>query len=149
MLSRDYRDIIAGGLLCAFGLFSSLYASTSYNLGTFSNMGPGMFPSLLGGLLIVFGILTVVPALFRSGEAPAPDLRVAACVFLSIAVFAATINRLGLAPAALLLIVTASLSDRRLSLVGLAALSTCLIVFSVLVFIVGLRMPISIARWPF
>ncbi len=40
-----------------------------YRMGTAARMGPGYFPTLLGGLLAVLGLTLAVPALIRDGEA--------------------------------------------------------------------------------
>ena len=47
LLSRDYRDIIAGGLLMAAGVWMALYAQGTLDLGSVRRMGPGMFLSLI------------------------------------------------------------------------------------------------------
>ena len=54
------KDIWAGLMLIGIGAAAMLIAR-NYPFGTALRMGPGYFPTLIGGLLIVFGL--VVPGL--------------------------------------------------------------------------------------
>ena len=61
----DAREVGAGALFMAFGAAVLVYAQ-QYDLGTATQMGPGYFPSLLGGLLMLLGAIAM-----RAGLAPA------------------------------------------------------------------------------
>ena len=52
MYARDWRDVIAGGLLGLGGLAIAAYAVSHYSLGTLQHMGPGMFPAATGVVLV-------------------------------------------------------------------------------------------------
>lgn len=148
MQTRDYCDIIGGAVLVLLGLFCAIYAARGLPLGTVSHMGPGMFPMALGFLLAGLGALVFVPALFRSGHLPRPEYRPMIAVLVSILLFAFSIRALGLIPAVVLLTFVASLADNRLGLVGTAILSATLSLSAVLIFIVGLGMPLRPFVWP-
>ena len=60
------KDVWAGVMLITIGAAAILVAR-NYPFGTALRMGPGFFPVILGGLLIVFG-LTILAVGLRSGE---------------------------------------------------------------------------------
>ena len=53
------RDLAAGGLLTAFGALTA-WESSRYAFGTLGRMGPGYYPALLGGGMVVVGLLIVL-----------------------------------------------------------------------------------------
>ena len=63
---RNNRDVWAGVMLIVTGAAAVIIAR-DYAFGTALRMGPGYFPSVLGGLLVLFGLLMeyagFVPAL--------------------------------------------------------------------------------------
>ena len=63
------KDIWSGLMLIAIGAAAILVAR-NYPFGTALRMGPGFFPVVLGGLLIVFG-LTILAIGLRQGESMA------------------------------------------------------------------------------
>src|ERR1043166_5554405 len=63
---RSNRDVWAGVMLIVTGAASVIIAR-DYAFGTSLRMGPGYFPSVLGGLLVLFGIYLVASGL-RSNE---------------------------------------------------------------------------------
>ena len=62
------RNLVRGLFLCAFALAFGLGAMR-YPIGHFANAGPGLFPLMVSGLLLVVGLVTVVRARF---VAPVP-----------------------------------------------------------------------------
>ena len=62
----DNKDFWAGVFLIAVGA-AAIFIARDYTFGTALRMGPGYFPSVLGGLLILFGLYTLAAGL-RSGE---------------------------------------------------------------------------------
>lgn len=149
MLSRDYKDIVGGGLLVVFGLVFSWYAAEHYDLGTLRRMGPGMFPMALGLVLAAFGVLLIVPAFFRQGVMP--EIRVWTPIFVlaGVAAFTMTIRPFGMIPAVIAVIVISSLAELKIRPVSLFLLTTTLCLLSWLIFRVGLGLPIAMFRWPF
>jgi putative tricarboxylic transport membrane protein len=149
VLRRDYRDIIGGCAVIALGLWTAVQAWLEYPLGTVTHMGSGMFPAGVGVLLAVTGALVVVPALFRAGPAlPKPDFRSFFFVLLSLIVFAVAVNTVGLIPATLALIVVAVLADNKLGIVATLVLAAVMAAVAVLVFQIGLGIPLDPIKWP-
>jgi hypothetical protein len=149
MHTRDYRDLVGGGLLIALGLWAGFHAIANFDVGTVSRMGPGMFPASLGFLLAGLGAVIALPALFRSGEMPTVDWRPMLVIMLGVLVFALTVTRLGMVPAIVLLTLISVFADTKLRLVGGVILSVALSLIAYLIFRVGLGIVLEPFRWPF
>ena len=63
---RNNRDFIAGLLFIVLGALAVVLAR-DYPIGTTMRMGPGYFPTVLGGILFLFGV-TVLARGIRLGE---------------------------------------------------------------------------------
>lgn len=148
---REYRDVLGGVVLIGMGAFAAVYAGSSYSLGTLRQMGPGMFPVILGCVLFGLGVLVLVPALIRAVPATDAAARVEwqplVMVALSVAVFALTIDHLGLLPAVMLMTLCAAFADNRLKLPGAVLLGGFLAALAILIFKVGLAIPVNIVEW--
>lgn len=149
LYQRDGRDLIAGMLMIVIGVFSALYASQHYPVGTVTRMGPGLFPTTLGYLLAAIGALIAIPAWFRSGSLPKPEGRPLLFVLLGTLVFALTVERIGVVPAIFLLTGFAVLADNKLGIIGTLVLAAALSAAAVLIFLFGLGIPIQPFKWPF
>ncbi len=149
MLQRDYRDIVAGSVLCLLGAFVALYCAIHYNLGSLTKLGPGLFPAALGVFLAVMGAAIAGLALFRQGQKVTVEVRPAVAVLVSLAAFAMTIESFGLIPAISLLTFVASFGNDRLRLSRAVGLAVALSAIATLIFRVGLELPVDAVRWPF
>ena len=58
-LSFSMRDLICGLFFIAVGLFFAIQAY-GLDIGTAFKMGPGYFPLVLAGLLVIFGIIVII-----------------------------------------------------------------------------------------
>lgn len=148
MYSRDYRDIVSGGVLTVFGAWFAWYAITHYGRGTMTNVGDGLFPAALGTILAFLGLAIVLAGLRREGSKFGFRFREPVFVILGVAGFALTIGSFGLVPAIVVLTVLASLADLNVRPLGLAALCLVLCLLVYLIFVVGLKLAIPIAAWP-
>jgi len=148
MFSRDYKDIIAGAVLLGLGLFASVYGMNTMKMGTVAQMGPGFFPVTLGFILSGFGIAIFIPAFFRSGESPQPDLRSFLAVAASLLAFGLMVRPFGLLPAIFTLTIIASFADSKLALWRAALLGLALSAMAVLIFRFGLGLQIRLIAWP-
>lgn len=139
------KDFWTGVIYIVVGILAVVIAR-NYALGSAARMGPGYFPTVVASLLVIVGTIIVVRSFLREGEfvdrlAWKPIL----LVLGSIIAFGLLVNRAGLViAAAVLLFGSAAASERfRLSwfpLLGFMAL----IAFCVLVFIIGMRIPMPI-----
>jgi len=146
--SRDGRDIVGGALLMVIGLAFAIYGASNYNLGRVANMGPGMFPTVLGVMLAITGLLILIPGLLRkSGEWPKPELRPLFFVMAGTVAFALSIGRLGIIAAIFLLVGLCSEADGRLGWIARFLLASGLSVAVLLIFVHGLGIPIRVLPW--
>jgi hypothetical protein len=150
MRGRDYSDILGGLLLVAIGLFAAMYASSRYEIGQITEMGPGMFPTTIGYTLAGLGVLIAIPAFFRAGTLPVPDWRPLFAILGGVLVFALTVDHVGMVPALLLLIGAAvAANDRMMKPLPALVLAVVIITGAVLLFRVGLGIPLPLFKWEF
>jgi hypothetical protein len=138
---RNNKDLWAGAMLIATGGASVLIAR-DYPFGSTFRMGPGYFPSVLGGILVLFGLSLIVKAL-RSSEKIADgwSLRALIVVPLSLVLFGWLMDHAGFVPALVVLIFGAAAGGGEFKFVEVALLTVTLTVLSVLIFSVGLQLP--------
>lgn len=118
-----------------------------YRFGTPARMGPGFFPTVLGGILAALGLSLTIPALFRSG-APLPGLglRPLPTILVAIVVFALLLQPLGFVAAAVVLVLISGLADPELRPIESVGLALLLTAFSVGIFAMLLGLPLNL--WP-
>ena len=145
---RNNRDVWAGAMLIGTGAVSVIVAR-NYPFGTSLRMGPGYFPSVLGGLLVLFGVYLIASGL-RSNEKIAGNwsLRALVVLPLSLVMFGLLMEYAGFVPALMVLIVGSAaagsefkLTEALMLAVGLTAFAVGLTAFCVALFIWGLGLP--------
>jgi hypothetical protein len=146
MKLRSRRDFFAGLIFLAFGALAAIVAR-DYPIGSAVRMGPGYFPFVLGCILAGLGLVILARGLLRHGPAPERTYwRPLILVLGAIAVFAFSVESLGIALATALLVgigATASPESRRLES---AILVVVLVAFTLGVFVYGLKLPFKV--WP-
>jgi len=138
---RNNRDVWAGVMLIITGATAVIIAR-DYAFGTALRMGPGYFPSVLGGLLVLFGLYLVAQGL-RSREQIEGNWSPRALVVLplSLVLFGLLMEYTGLIPALMVLIVGSAAAGREFKLVEALVLAAGLTAFAVVLFIYGLGLP--------
>lgn len=142
---RSPKDLGAGLLYVALG-GAAVIMARDYDFGTAERMGPGYFPSLIGGCLILIGVASILrSSIVFGGGVPAFAWRPFILIGASVVLFAAALPRLGLIPALVILLLVAALARpaARLSLMGAGA-AALLIAFCALVFVKGLGLSMSL-----
>ena len=135
------KDFGAGVMFIAFGA-AAMFIARDYRFGSAMRMGPGFFPTILGGILVVFGVCITAVGLLR-GEKIQERLSIRALVLLplSLILFGLLIQRAGFIPAIVLLIFIAALSGRQFRFLEVLVLTGILVVATVSLFIWGLGLP--------
>ena len=114
-------------------------------MGSALRMGPGYFPTILGGLMLVLGIATFVRGLAFSGE-PMERVRARPLLFIlgAVGLFAVTIEAAGIIVATLgtVAVATAASTDSRPHEV--AVLLVVLLALAVGVFTYALGLPFKL-----
>lgn len=135
------KDFWAGMMFLAIGGVA-MFSSRSYPLGTTLRMGPGYFPTLLGAILILFGIYILVRGL-RGSEKIQGNWSPRALIILplSMVLFGLTMHYAGFVPAMAVLIFVSAASGGNFKFVQILLLTIFLSLLSVAAFIWGLGLP--------
>jgi hypothetical protein len=146
MFIRAPKDFWSGLMFLAFAGVA-LLAANGYSMGRGGRMGPGYFPTLLGCVLALLGVILVVRSFAIRGEAIEriqlrPLLVLTGCVIL----FGLTIQSLGLVIALSLTTFAAAFAGREVRLKEAVLLSCGLTFVAVMIFVFALRLPLPI--WP-
>jgi hypothetical protein len=138
---RDNKDFWAGMMFIGIGA-AAMFIARNYPYGTTLRMGPGYFPSLLGGILILFGIYIMVSGL-RSNEKIKSSWSVRALIVLclSMLLFGILMKHAGFIPALVVLIFGSAAAGRKFKFIEVLLLTVFLSGFSVVVFIWCLGLP--------
>lgn len=142
---RALKDILAGSVFIAFGLFFAL-VSLTYEVGSPLNMGPGYVPLVLGGALVLLGLVIVAKG-FVAGEGDAIGTipwRSAALIVAAIVFFGITVRGLGLVPSLFVATILAAFAGFRTGIIPAVVISAGLTVLCVLIFFVGLQLRVPL-----
>ncbi len=133
------------GLLYLFFGGSAMIIAQGYPLGTATKMGPAYFPTVLGGILILIGLISLARSFIQTG-APIEKfaLKGLALILLSTVLFGVIVRGAGLAVALPLLVIISSLGSRGMKWLPRFLLALSLTVFCVLVFLKGLGIPLAV-----
>jgi hypothetical protein len=128
---------------------SAVASARDYGLGTAFRMGSGYFPTVLGGLLVVIGLVSLTRAALRAGE-PLPPLRLKGLLAVTAATlaFGVLVRGAGLVVALPLLVVGSAAASARFRWGPALALAAGLTLFCTGVFLKGLGVPLPVlGRW--
>lgn len=137
----DQTDLISGVVFILLGLFFGVQ-SLGLELGTSLRMGPGYFPLVLSGVLILLGIVVLArSAVAQNG--PMGELAWRGMLFILPApvFFGLTVRGLGFVPALFLTALIASGASHKMTLPKALLLALAVTVFSTLVFSYALGLP--------
>ena len=159
----DNKDFWAGLMLIATGA-ATMYIARNYAFGSTLRMGPGYFPTVLGGILILFGLYILVSGL-RSRPPPNPppqsasktrvnalmpgeggeggswSLRALIALPVAFVLFGVLMTYAGFVPALLVLIFGSALASPQFKLAEVLLLSVILTALCVALFVWGLGLP--------
>lgn len=139
------RDLGSGALIFAIGAGATLLG-LQYPIGTLADIGPGLFPTAIGILLALTGLVIAATRLnirFERSDA-APDWRGWGCIVGGILAFAVLGLYFGLAIASFAIVFISALGDRNNSIPQAAMLAVAMVVVSIVVFwwALQLQMPL-------
>lgn len=142
-LIKNPRDFWAGVMFTTLGAaFAGI--AFSYKIGTAARMGPGFFPVVLGGILIILGVVILLGAL-KGRQAEGVSKFHWGPIFWvlgSIVMFGVLLKILGMLLAGFLQVFIASYGGPEFKVRTTIVLGLCLVIFCALVFVVGLKLPI-------
>lgn len=144
-LKNAPKDLGAGAVFVALGLAFALTART-YEVGSALQMGPGYFPLVLGGMLVVLGLLIVGKAFIapETGELGPVPWRAALLLVAALLFFGFAIRGLGVVPTLLVSVLLAALAGPKMRLLPALFISVALTALSVAIFIYALQLPLPL-----
>ncbi len=144
---RNNKDFWSGLMFFTIGA-SSIFFARNYPFGTGLSMGPGFFPIVLGGMLILFGIYIMMRGL-RINEQIEGDWSIRALIMLPLAMvlFGILMTVLGFIPALVALITVSTVAGRECKFVDVLLLNVLLISLSVALFVLGLGLPYPLIKF--
>jgi len=144
------RDYYGGALMVLLGGVTVLQ-SASYEIGTLTQMGPGLYPAALGVMLALTGLAIALNARFvepeEGSDALPPEWRGWFCIVLSIIAFILAGTYGGLVPATFAIVFISALGDRENTIKGAFLLSLVIVAVSVVVFWWALDLQLPLFRW--
>lgn len=140
-------EIAAALVVGTIGVFI-LWVGSGYSFGTARRMGPGFFPVAIGAVLTLLSVALTVEALKAPpSEESSASWRPLVMVVLGIASFAILIERAGMVPATLCLIVLGALGERPVRLFETLLVAAVVAAGGAFIFIYALGLPLSTIRW--
>ena len=141
---RHPKDFWIGIIFLFFGI-AAVFIARDYSMGTAGRMGPAYFPSVLGGLLSLVGLIGVVRSFLRPGEAVGKfHIKNLLLVLVAVLLFGFLMRGAGLVPAALVLIVMSAYASPKFTWGATLLLAIGLTIFAVVLFVKLLGLPIAI-----
>ena len=143
---RYNRDFFAGLFYILLGTLG-MFMARDYPFGSALRMGPGYFPSVLGGMMIAFGVAVMAMGVKNNEKMKAGwSFRALIVLPLSTVVFGVMMEEAGFIPALLVLIPLSAAAGREFKVVEIALLTIGLTVLSTLLFIKGLGLPYPLIK---
>jgi len=132
------RDFWAGMMLITIGV-AAIFIARDYPAGSALRMGPGFFPTMLGGIVILLGFGVMVTGM-RGKERIRAVFSPRALVALPLALilFGVLMERAGFVPALAVLIFGSAAAGREFRFVEVLLLTVLMTALSAVVFIWGL-----------
>ncbi|HEX9445870.1 MAG TPA: tripartite tricarboxylate transporter TctB family protein [Candidatus Binatia bacterium] len=141
---RNPKDFWTGVIYIAIGA-SAVLIAREYGMGTAFKMGPAYFPTVLGGLLMLIGLLSLARSFLRPG-APVTGFTIKglATVVASTLLFGFIVRGAGLVVALPALVLVSGYASPEFRWGTALALAAGLTVFCVAVFLKGLGVPLPV-----
>lgn len=143
-IRNNAKDFLTGVIYVIVGVVAALL-SRDYGMGSAVKMGPGYFPTILSGLLVVIGAVSIVRSFLKSG-APLGSIAWKGLFLVTAAtvLFGLVVRGAGLVIALPILVLVASVASARFRWHHVLAMAAGVTVFCILVFQIGLGVPLPI-----
>lgn len=150
---KNPQDFWCGLLFLALGALA-IYWSRDYDMGSALQMGPGYFPTWLGGILMGFGVVIGGLAFRIEGDGSEGlglsewALRPWLVLTAALAIFALMMEAdIGFVPSLIVLIIGCALAHKDVHWRETMVLSLCVTAGAVAIFSFGLGMPYPLFWW--
>jgi hypothetical protein len=145
-LIRAPKDFWSGVIFLIFGL-SAVFIGRDYTMGSAGRMGPAYFPTILGWLLAAAGAISVVRSITTKGDSEGLGrfaVKELMLVVVATVLFGVLMRGAGLVAAVIVLVLMSGYASTKFKPLPFVAVAIGMAVFTVLVFIVGLGLPMPI-----
>jgi hypothetical protein len=150
-MNVNIKDLGAGAIFVFFGLLYGSIAWFGLPIGQALNMGPGYFPVVLSGIILVLGVWIAGRGFIDTeGREPFGVVPWRGVIMLGLAtiIFAACAEQLGLLPGVFVTTFIATMANSKVKPLRAAFTSLCIALFCTAVFGYGIRLPIPvIGEW--
>jgi hypothetical protein len=146
MKINDAKDFWSGVMFAAFGVFFMAFAR-QYDMGTAARMGPAFFPTMLGALLLLLGIVIAVKGMVAKtsdGKVDRFHFKPLLLVLGAVVAFGMLLQPAGLIGALAALVIISSLGGDEFRLRDVLLLTVGLAVLVLIVFIYALGMTVPV-----
>ncbi len=146
MKINDAKDFWSGVMFAAFGVFFIFFAR-HYDMGTAARMGPAFFPTMLGALLLLLGIVIAVKGVVAKtsdGKVDRFHFKPLLLVLGAVVAFGLLLQPAGLIGALAALVIISSLGGDEFRLRDVLLLTVALAVLVLIVFIYALGMTVPV-----
>jgi len=147
MLIKSPKDFWSGAVFTAAGLFIGIYGVTHYAYGSALRMGPGYFPTWLGSITAILGLIVFVRSFVLDGP-PVPKINWRPILFIIIGcvLYGYILKPAGLMIATVVLTAVSALGGHEFKWKEVAWLSLFMAFLSWMIFVWGLKLPFPM--WP-
>lgn len=143
---KNRKDLYSGLIFVFFGGFFAVLAR-NYPMGTALRMGPSYFPTILGSLLVILGVIIALRSLVVAGEKISPiGYRPLLLILTAVIVYGLLLDHLGLVIATVALVFISALGGHEFHFKEVLILTALLVALSVGAFVYGLGLPFPL--WP-
>lgn len=141
---RNNKDFLAGLLFIVIGSLA-VFIARDYPMGEAARMGPGYFPTVLGGILFLFGVYFTIRGIrFAEKVTGKWAWRPLALIAVAILSFGFLMERIGLAPTLVVLFFVSAAAGPDFRFKEVVLLTGLMGAAAVAIFIYGLRLPYPI-----
>ncbi|RJF92496.1 tripartite tricarboxylate transporter TctB family protein [Noviherbaspirillum saxi] len=146
---RNPKDFWSGVIFIGFGL-AAIIVGGDYSMGTAGRMGPGYFPTILGGILAVLGVIAVIRSLLTKHREAVGKwvVKQATLIIVGTLLFGVLVRNAGLIVAILVLVMLSSFASVKFKVGPYLLLAAGMAAFCSLLFVQGLGLPMPlIGSW--
>jgi hypothetical protein len=124
---------------------SAVLIGQGYALGSAGRMGPGYFPTALGAMLALLGLVAIVRSFLGSGEAIEKfAIKETVLILLSVVLFGVLLRGAGLVVAVAVLVLVSAYASNKFEWKSSVLLAIGGAAFCSLVFVLGLGVPMPL-----
>lgn len=147
---KSQEDFWAGLMFIGFGL-AAIIVARDYPMGSAMRMGPGYFPTWLGGIMMAIGaVITLMSTRIQGEGITGFAWRPMIALFAAFLVYGMAMeHNLGFIPSIALVIIISSFSIRGFRPLELVLLTAVLVLGTTALFIWGLELPYPMFWWSY